>query len=63
MGGIYEVRRSDGPRCHDITKIHKDWFSHSKLGRGDTNTHTHTQHRDGISLRLFFHKKGKKTNK
>jgi hypothetical protein len=32
MGGIYEVRRWEGPKCHDIrTKFHKDWFSHSKV--------------------------------
>jgi hypothetical protein len=35
MGGIYEVRRSDGLRCHDIhTEFHKDWFMHSKVDRG-----------------------------
>jgi hypothetical protein len=37
MGGIYEIRRW----CHDMhTKFHKDWFSHSKLIEGHTNTQT-----------------------
>jgi hypothetical protein len=36
MGGIYEIRRWDGLRCHDInTKFHKDWFTHSKVDMGD----------------------------
>jgi hypothetical protein len=41
MGGIYEVRRSDGFRCRDInTKFHEDWFRHSKAdGGGDTQAH------------------------
>jgi hypothetical protein len=35
MGGIYEVRRLDGLRCHDIhTKFDKDWFRHSKVNMG-----------------------------
>jgi hypothetical protein len=43
MGGIYEVRRWDGLRCHDIhTKFHKDWLSHSKVHRADTHTCTQT---------------------
>jgi hypothetical protein len=30
IGGIVEVRRWDGLRCHGIdTKFHKDWFKHS----------------------------------
>jgi hypothetical protein len=42
MGGIYDVRRSDGLSCHDKhTKFHKDWFRHSKVQRGDTYTHRH----------------------
>jgi hypothetical protein len=24
------------------TKFHKDWFRHSKVDRGDTQTHRHT---------------------
>jgi hypothetical protein len=32
MVGVYEVRRSDGLRCHDVhTRFHKDWFRHSKV--------------------------------
>jgi hypothetical protein len=34
MGVIYELRRRDGIRCHDIdTKFHKVWFCHSKVNR------------------------------
>jgi hypothetical protein len=37
MGGIYEVCHWDGLRCHDIhMNFHQDWFSHSKVDRGDT---------------------------
>jgi hypothetical protein len=42
MRGIYEVRRWDGLRCHDIhTRFHKYWFRHSKgnnEGFADTQT-------------------------
>jgi hypothetical protein len=46
MGGIYEVRRSDGLSCHDI---------HNKLkvdggGGGYKDTEIHRQHGDRISL-------------
>jgi hypothetical protein len=45
MGWIYEVRRFDELRCHDIhTKFHKDWFSHR-------------QHGDSVSLLLFYQSK------
>jgi hypothetical protein len=48
MTGIYELRRSDGLRCHDVSTIfHKDWFSHSEVDGV-------TQHGDYISLLLFF---------
>jgi hypothetical protein len=41
LGGIYEVRRLDGLRCHDIhTKFHKDWFSHSKVITWGIHKHT-----------------------
>jgi hypothetical protein len=42
MGGIYEVRRWDGLRCHDLhTKFHKDWVRHSEVyRRGYTDTQT-----------------------
>jgi hypothetical protein len=54
--GIYEVSRWDWYRCRDIhTKFHKDWISHSKVPRrGYTDTQTHRQYGDRISLRLFF---------
>jgi hypothetical protein len=53
MGGIYEVRRLDGLRCHNVhTKVYEDWLEHSKVDRGDTQTHR--QHGDRISLLLFF---------
>jgi hypothetical protein len=49
MGGIYEIRRSDGLCCHDVyTKSHKDRFSHSKVDRGDIKTRW--QHGNHISL-------------
>jgi hypothetical protein len=52
MGGIYEVCRSDGLRCHDIhTKFHKEWFRNSKV---DAGTHTHRQQGDLINLLYFF---------
>jgi hypothetical protein len=35
MRGIYEVRCSDGLRCHNIdTEFQKDWFRHSKVDGG-----------------------------
>jgi hypothetical protein len=38
-GRIYELRRSDGLRCHDIhAKFNEDWCSHSNVNRGDTHT-------------------------
>jgi hypothetical protein len=44
MGGIYEVRRSDGLRCHDThTKFHKDWFRHSNVNGGGECSYTNTQ--------------------
>jgi hypothetical protein len=49
MGGIYEVWRSDEFRCHDVhTEFHKDWFGHSKVDGGESQTHR--QHGDRISL-------------
>jgi hypothetical protein len=48
-GGIYEVRRSDDLTCRDIhTKFYKDWFSHSKVDKGDTQTQR--QYGNRISL-------------
>jgi hypothetical protein len=39
MGGIYEVRRSDGLKCYDMhIKFHKDWFNHSYVIIEDTQT-------------------------
>jgi hypothetical protein len=47
MGGIYDVRRWDGLRCHD-TKFHTDWLRLSKIDTRDMQTHR--QERDHISL-------------
>jgi hypothetical protein len=42
----------NGLKCHDIyTKFHKDWFRHSTVDRGDTQTYK--QHRDRIGP--YFH--------
>jgi hypothetical protein len=41
MGGIYEVRRWDWLRCHDMHKFRKDWLTHSKVdGGGGSVTQT-----------------------
>jgi hypothetical protein len=56
MGGIYELRRSDGLRCHDMhINVHKDWFRHSQVDRGYSQTQR--QHSDLINLHLFFKNK------
>jgi hypothetical protein len=48
-GGIYEVRRWDEHRCHEIlTKFHKIWFRHGKV-KG-----THTEFCNLISVLYFF---------
>jgi hypothetical protein len=53
LGGIYEVRRGDGLRCHDVrTKFHKYCFRHSEVGRG--NTQTDRQHGGRICIVLFL---------
>jgi hypothetical protein len=58
-GEIFEVRRWDGLRCQDTvyvhTKFHKEWFRHSKVHKG--HTQTQRQHGDRISLFLFFQNK------
>jgi hypothetical protein len=55
MGGIYEVRRWDGLRCHFIhTRFHKDWFRYSIADRGETQTHRHRQDGDSVNLYLFL---------
>jgi hypothetical protein len=55
MGGIYEVRRWDGFKCHDThTKSHKDWSRHSKVNGTGGESRTHRQHGNLISLFLFF---------
>jgi hypothetical protein len=39
MGGIYEVRLSEGLRCHaKHTQFHKYCFRHSKVDSGDSQT-------------------------
>jgi hypothetical protein len=58
MGGIYEVRRWDGLRCHDIyiyTKFHKDWLRHSEVNMRDSQIHR--QHGDCMCLLSFFQNK------
>jgi hypothetical protein len=60
MGGIYELSRLDGLRCHDIhTKFRNDWFRHSKVNGGGWgwDSQTQRQHADRISLHLFFQNK------
>jgi hypothetical protein len=58
MGGIYEVRRCDRLRCHNVhTKFHTDWFAYSKVYGGGGDAQTYTQHGDCISLLLFFENK------
>jgi hypothetical protein len=52
MGGIYEVRRWDEFRCHDIyIKFNKNWFRHSKV---DGMIHRHTQSMVIESTFFFF---------
>jgi hypothetical protein len=52
IGGIYEVRRRDELRCHDIhAKFRKDWFTHSKVHTGG---YIGTPHVDLTSLLLFI---------
>jgi hypothetical protein len=41
VGGIYEVRRSDGLKYHDInTMCHKDWLRHSEVNGVGIYRHT-----------------------
>jgi hypothetical protein len=57
MGGIYEVRRSDGHRYHDIlVKFHKDWFSHPRVDRRRGGGICR-EHGDQISLLSIFFSK------
>jgi hypothetical protein len=50
----YALEMDSGATIH-YTNFHKDWFRHSKVNRGDSQTHR--QHGDRISLRLFFENK------
>jgi hypothetical protein len=55
IAGIYEVPRFDGLRCDDVQiKFNKDWFSHSDVDKGDTQTDR--KNGDLISLLLVFFK-------
>jgi hypothetical protein len=56
MGGIYEASLCDGLRFHDIhTKFHNDRFRNLKVDKGEfTESQTHRQHGDIISLLVFF---------
>jgi hypothetical protein len=54
MGGIYEVRRLDGLRCHDIHTKYKDCFRHPKVNRkGEIYRHTDSTV-ISLSLLAFF---------
>jgi hypothetical protein len=58
MAGIYELRRSDGHKCHAVhTKLHKELFSHLKDKKGGgvtcTDIQTHTDSKV-ISLAYFY---------
>jgi hypothetical protein len=44
----YAVERGSGSMIY--IKFHKDWFTHSKVGGGDT----HRQHGGRISLLFLF---------
>jgi hypothetical protein len=49
MVGIYGVSRRVRLRYHDAhTKFNEDWFRHSEVNRGDSQTHR--QPGDRISL-------------
>jgi hypothetical protein len=51
----FAVEMDSGAMIHEHTKFHKDWFRHSKVERG--NTQTYRQHCDRISLLSFFQNK------
>jgi hypothetical protein len=52
----YSVEMGSGAMIYiHCTRFHKDWFSHSKVDRGDSQTHR--QHGDWMSLFLFFQNK------
>jgi hypothetical protein len=42
MGGSYEFAVEMGSDGMLYTKFHKDWFRHSKVVRGETQTDTQT---------------------
>jgi hypothetical protein len=44
----YAVEMGSGATVYIHTNFHKDWFRHSKVNRGDSQTHR--QHGDRISL-------------
>jgi mevalonate pyrophosphate decarboxylase len=55
QGGVLDKNRTmDNVQKHNIYT--KDWFRHSKVDRGDMQTHR--QHGDFISLILFSQNKG-----
>lgn len=43
-GGIYEVRRRDGPKLHDIhTRFLKNWFRNLKVNAGGLHMQIHSK--------------------
>jgi hypothetical protein len=57
MGGVCEVCRWDGLRCHDIhTKFHKDWFRDSKVDSDWVDPRTHREQGYPINLLSFLFK-------
>jgi hypothetical protein len=55
MGGIYGVshwQKGPGAMIYTYTKIHRDYFRHSKADRWDAQIHR--EEGDGVSLQLFF---------
>jgi hypothetical protein len=49
------VEMGSGAMIYIPTKFHKDWFNHSKVDKGDTQTYR--QHDDRISFLLFVQNK------
>jgi hypothetical protein len=56
MWGIYEIRRWDGLRCHELhIRFHKDWFRNSKIDTGEY-TDTQTAWKSHNPILIFFFK-------
>jgi hypothetical protein len=48
----YAVEMGSGAMIYVHTRFYKDWFRHSEVDKGDTQTHR--QHGDLMSLLLFY---------